>query len=192
MTMTEYPFQDIIFCALTREREKVFVFIKRTTFLLWREMICVICMNVWSLSWDLEKRNVSLHAYVDLLAKNPMNFCTDLNLFLSSINDLNPAYPVVTGDSNNKSPQWWALDKEIKNDVKLASFLSWFISASGVELSLYEKCHHNFILWKRNFNVSLPPPYIREVWNYEKAKIENIQLAVSGVNWDFHFQEKNY
>ena len=121
-----------------------------------------------------------------------MNFCTDLNLFLSSINDLNPAYPVVTSDSNNKSPRWWALDKEIKNDVKLASFLSWFISASGVELSLYEKCHHNFILWKRNFNVSLPPPYIREVWNYEKAKIENIQLAVSGVNWDFHFQEKNY
>ena len=119
-------------------------------------------------------------------------FCTDLNLFLSSINDLNPAYPVVTGDSNNKSPQWWALDKEIKNDVKLASFLSWFISASGVELSLYEKCHHNFILWKRNFNVSLPPPYIREVWNYEKAKIENIQLAVSGINWDFHFQEESY
>ena len=38
-----------------------------------------------------------------------------------------------------------------------------FISASGVELSLYEKCHHNLIYGKINFNVPLPPPYIREV-----------------------------
>ena len=36
-------------------------------------------------------------------------------------------------------------------------------SASGVELSLYEKSHHNSIYGKINFNVLLPPPYIREV-----------------------------
>ena len=29
-------------------------------------------MNVWSLSSDLEKIDVSLHAYIDLLAKHPM------------------------------------------------------------------------------------------------------------------------
>ena len=40
------------------------------------------------------------------------DFFTDLNLFLSNTNDLNPAYGFVTGDFNAKSPQWWALDKE--------------------------------------------------------------------------------
>ena len=37
-----------------------------------------------------------------------------------------------------------------------------FISTSGVELSLYEKYHHNLIYGKINFNVPLPLPYIRE------------------------------
>ena len=36
-------------------------------------MICVSCMNAWSLSLELEKRNVSLHAYIDPLAKHPIN-----------------------------------------------------------------------------------------------------------------------
>ena len=40
-----------------------------------------------------------------------------------------------------------------------------FISASGVELSLYEKFDHNLIYRKINFNVPLPPPYLRELWD---------------------------
>ena len=36
-------------------------------------MICVSCVNAWSLGLELEKRNVSLHAYIDLLAKHPIN-----------------------------------------------------------------------------------------------------------------------
>ena len=40
------------------------------------------------------------------------DFCTDLNLFLSNINDLNPAFSAITGDFNARLPQWWALDKE--------------------------------------------------------------------------------
>ena len=63
------------------------------------------------------------------------------------------------------------------------------ISASGVELSLYEKCHRNLIYGKINFNVPLPPPYIREVWDYKNAKAENIQQSVSGI--DLHFPRKN-
>ena len=65
-----------------------------------------------------------------------------------------------------------------------------FISASGVELSLYEKCHHTLIYGKINFNVPLPPPYIREVWDYKNAEAENIQQSVSGIDWDFMFQRK--
>ena len=36
------------------------------------------------------------------------NFWTDLDLFLSNFNDLNPACSVITGDFNAISPQWWA------------------------------------------------------------------------------------
>ena len=38
------------------------------------------------------------------------DFCTDINLFLSNITDLNPACSVITGDFNAKSLQWWALE----------------------------------------------------------------------------------
>ena len=41
-----------------------------------------------------------------------------------------------------------------------------------------------------NFNVPLPPPYIREVWDYKNAKVENIQQSVSGIDWNFIFQGK--
>ena len=148
------------------------------------------------------------------------DFCTDLNLFLSNINDLNPACSVITADFNARSPEWWALDKK-NNVAREISFLTYsagysqlidqptritkessscldlifttnpsFISASGVELSLYEKCHHNLVYGKINFNVPLPPPYIREVWDYKNAKVENIEQSVSGIDWDFMFQEK--
>ena len=96
-------------------------------------------------------------------------FCTDLNLFLSNINDLNPACSVITGDFNARSPQWWVVDKENNEGLKISFLTSSggysqlidqpihitkessscidliftsnpsFISTSGVELSLYKK-----------------------------------------------------
>ena len=103
------------------------------------------------------------------------DLCTDFNLFLSNINDLNPACSVIAGDCNARLLQWWALDKE-NNEGHEISFLTSsagysqlidqpthitkesssfidliftsnpsFISASGVELSLYQKCNHNLI-----------------------------------------------
>ena len=124
------------------------------------------------------------------------------------------------GDFNARSPKWWALDKENNEGREISFLTSSagysqlidqsthitkessscidliftsnpsFISASGVELSLYEKCRHNLIYGKINFNVPLPPPYIREVWDYKNAKVENIQQSVSGIDWDFMFQGK--
>ena len=137
-----------------------------------------------------------------------------------NINDLNPACSVITGDLNARSPQWWALDKENTEgreisfltpsasysqlidqpthitkesssciDIIFTSNPS-FSSASGVELSLYEKCHHTLIYGKINFIVPLPQPYIREVWYYKNAKVENIQQSVSGIDWNFIFLGK--
>ena len=40
------------------------------------------------------------------------DFCTELNLFLSQINDLNSASSTITGDFNARSLRWRALDKE--------------------------------------------------------------------------------
>ena len=149
------------------------------------------------------------------------DFCTDLNLFLSNINDLNPACSVITGDFNARSAEWWALHKENNEGLEISFLTSLagysqlidqpthktkesssscidliftsnpsFISASGGELSLYEKCHHNLIYGKINFNVPLPPQYIGEVWDYKNAQVENIQESVSGIDWDFMFQGK--
>ena len=63
----------------------------------------------------MEKRNVYLRAYLDSLAKHTirfMHFCTNLSLFLSKINDVNPACSVLTGGFSVRFPQWRALDKE--------------------------------------------------------------------------------
>ena len=135
------------------------------------------------------------------------DFCIDLNLFLSNINDLNPACSFITGDFNARSPQWWAFNKE-NNEEREISFLNSsvgyshlidqlthitkassscidliftsnpsFISASGEELLLYEKCHHNLIYGKISFNAPFPIRYILEVRDYKSTKVANIQLS---------------
>ena len=65
---------------------------------------------------------------------------------------------------------------------------SCFVKDSAVELSLFDKCHHNIIFGKVNLKIPLPSPYTREVWNYEKANVEGIQRSISGVDWDYLFQ----
>ena len=89
-----------------------------------------------------------------------------------------PACSVITGDFNARSPQWWALDKENKGGREISFVTSSagysqlidqpthitkessscidliftshpsFISTSRVELSPYEKFHHNLIYGK--------------------------------------------
>ena len=62
------------------------------------------------------------------------------------------------------------------------------ISNHGVDVTIFEKCHHNIIYGKINFQVSPPPVYIREVWDYNKANIENINKAISNFNWTKAFE----
>ena len=42
-----------------------------------------------------------------------------------------------------------------------------------------------------NFNVPLPPPYYREIWDYKHANTENIQKAISMFDWHKSFKNKN-
>ena len=53
------------------------------------------------------------------------------------------------------------------------------ISNHGVDVSIFDKCHHNIIYGKINIRVSLPPTYVRDVWDYEKANIENIKTLLN-------------
>ena len=53
------------------------------------------------------------------------------------------------------------------------------ISNHGVDVSIFDKCHHNTIYNKNNIRIPLPPTYVREVWDYQKANIENIKKAIS-------------
>ena len=44
------------------------------------------------------------------------------------------------------------------------------ITEFGIEKSLYaDSCHNSIVFGKVNLNVSLPPPYTREIWDYNKA-----------------------
>ena len=65
------------------------------------------------------------------------------------------------------------------------------IRETRVELSISEKCHHNLIYGITDFKVTLPPPYLREVWNYKNANVNHIQSAVSSIDWEFLFRGAN-
>ena len=62
------------------------------------------------------------------------------------------------------------------------------ISNYGVDVSIFDKCHHNIIFCKVNICVPLPPVYIGEVWNCNQANVENIKYAISNFNWSKAFE----
>ena len=49
----------------------------------------------------------------------------------------------------------------------------------GVEQSLCKKCHHSIICGTLNFNIPLPSPYFRELWDFKNANIECIQRSIN-------------
>ena len=53
---------------------------------------------------------------------------------------------------------------------------------------MFKKCHRNIIQGKINICVPLPPVYVRAVWDYNKANVENIKKEVSNLNWNRAFE----
>ena len=116
-------------------------------------------------------------------------FCNDLNLLLSNVRTLS----VITGDFNAKSSRWWNLDKDDVEGREINSLTTAcgysqlinkpthvtkessscvdlifatspnLIRETGVELVIFEKCHHNLIYGIFDFMMPLPPHYLREV-----------------------------
>ena len=75
-------------------------------------------------------------------------------------------------------------------DLIFSSYTS-FVKNCGSELPIYEKCHHNIIYGTLNFNVLLPPPYYRDIWDYKHANTESIQKAISNFDWSKTFLHRS-
>ena len=56
------------------------------------------------------------------------------------------------------------------------------ISKHNVDVSAFDKCHHDIIYGKINNGVNLPPIYVREVWNYRRTNVENSKKAITNFN----------
>ena len=56
------------------------------------------------------------------------------------------------------------------------------VSECGIDHSLFQTCHHYLIFAKISANMSLPPSYSREVWDYENANVKGIQKFISFFN----------
>ena len=126
---------------------------------------------------------------------------------------------ILLGDFNPKHSKWCSTDKNNKTGIVLdnitatagynqtinkpthfanvsscfdlifASNMTYLITE--IEQSIYDKCHHNVIYRKLNFDIPLPPPYYRKIWDYKKVNTEAIQRANSVFNWDMVFQNKD-
>ena len=136
------------------------------------------------------------------------NFCTNLDTLMDHINNELPICSVITGYLNDRCSKCcnknitnsvgreidtltsWAGYKQITNkpthiinnsssciDLIFCNNLN-LLSNYGVDLSLFEKCHHNIIFGKINIRIPLPSSYVREVWDYSSANTKNIQKAV--------------
>ena len=62
------------------------------------------------------------------------------------------------------------------------------ITNYGVLPSLHTNCHHQIIFANLNFNISIPPPYERHIWHYNKADIVSIRRALELFDWNQTFQ----
>ena len=53
----------------------------------------------------------------------------------------------------------------------------------GVDPTLHKTCHHNLMFGKIDFNVPLPSPFYRDVWEYKSVNVELIQKAIINFNY---------
>ena len=128
-----------------------------------------------------------------------------------------PLCSIVTGEFNARCSRWWKNDITNLQGQELGSLTlsagynqiidkpthvinismpcidlifctnQSVISNHGVDVSVFDKCHHNIIYGKINIRVPLPPRYVREVWDYQKANIKNTKKAICNFDWNKAF-----
>ena len=58
---------------------------------------------------------------------------------------------------------------------------------SGTRPSLDDKCHHQIIYGKVNFQIPPPPPFERKIWHFNQANINLIQRSMRSFPWEEQF-----
>ena len=126
---------------------------------------------------------------------------------------------IITGDFNARCSRWWKnnitnlqgeeidtltssagysqlIDEPIHvlNNSKSCIDLIFctnksIISNHGVDVSIFDKCHHNIIFGKIDIRVPLPPVYAHELWDYSKTNVEHVKKAISNFNWHYTFKD---
>ena len=61
---------------------------------------------------------------------------------------------------------------------------------SGVHPSLCRQCRHQITFAKLSFKVALPPSYEREIWHYDRARVDLIQRSIKNFDWLKAFRNK--
>ena len=132
-------------------------------------------------------------------------FADNLELNLDTIAKENPYLIVILGDFNAKSSNWYKHDKTTYEGSKIEAITSQFglkqliqepahilsnssscidllftsqpnlVIESGVHYSLHESSHHQLVHAQFNMKVWYPPPYEREIRNYQHANIDQIK-----------------
>ena len=62
---------------------------------------------------------------------------------------------------------------------------------SGVLPSLNPQCHHQIPFVKVNFKIKFPPAYERRIWDFARADIRGIKLALDCIDWERSFSGLN-
>ena len=146
-------------------------------------------------------------------------FYSNSDLFLSNMNDLNPASLIVISDLNAGNSKWWSSDKQnfegggIHSSTTSAGYTQLtdqpthiisnsfscidvvfasnpnVIYNSNVELSLFDKCYRNYVFGELNFMVPLPPTYKRQMWDYKKLMLNVFGVVFLVLTKTFSFKK---
>ena len=141
------------------------------------------------------------------------SFCSSLDSLLSNRNDQHPTCSIVIGDFNATCSKWYSSDKDNTAGLELDSIttqqviVKWLInqpthfinkSSSCIDFifssktSFVKNCGSELMdLWKMsswyhktlNFDIPLPSPYFRDIWDYRHENTESIQKAISTFDW---------
>ena len=121
-------------------------------------------------------------------------FYTNLEKLVVNVFISNPHFILMIGDFNAKLSKWSSdtttaegaqLDCLMKQVItepahvleNSSSYIDLIfsnqpnlITDSGVHPTLHSKSHHQIVYSKLNLKSKYPPPYIREIWDYNRSK----------------------
>ena len=164
---------------------------------------------------------ISLYRSPSQSQDNFETFIDNLELNIDEIAARNPFLIVILGDFNAKLNTWCKSDKTTYEGSKIDGLTSNFglqqlikepthiignssscidllfcsqpnlVMESGVHPSLHTSCHHQ-IIYAKFIKIYYPPPYEREIWHYEAAKIYKvIKNAISEFFWERAFENRS-